>query len=205
MNCDLFREAYSAQLDGEDSPLESAAVDAHLSVCPACRGWAAAAARVTRLARVAPAEPVPDLTASIMVNLPAAPAPTPAPTRGGSAPAVARLGLVLIAMAQLIISIPALGGADAGAPVHIAHEQGSWALALAVGLLVVAWRPSRATGILPLMAALVAGLTITCILDVAAGRTVAGAEAPHGLAVLGLALLWLVAHPTVGQRRSRYA
>jgi predicted anti-sigma-YlaC factor YlaD len=108
-------------------------------------------------------------------------------------------------MAQLIISIPALGGADAGAPVHIAHEQGSWALALAVGLLVVAWRPSRATGILPLMAALVAGLTITCVLDVTAGRTVAGTEAPHGLAVLGLALLWLVAHPTVGQRRSRYA
>jgi predicted anti-sigma-YlaC factor YlaD len=115
---------------------------------------------------------------------------------------VARLGLTLVALAQLAISIPALAGADAGASVHIAHEQGSWALALAVGLLVVVWRPTRAHGILPLVTALVAGLTLTSGLDIIAGRTAASAEAPHGLAILGLMLLWWVDHPTMGQRRS---
>jgi predicted anti-sigma-YlaC factor YlaD len=117
---------------------------------------------------------------------------------------VARLGLTLVALAQLAISIPALAGADAGASVHIAHEQGSWALALAVGLLVVVWRPTRAHGILPLVTVLVAGLTLTSGLDIVAGRTAAGAEAPHGLAVLGLMLLWWVAHPTMGQRRPQH-
>ena len=32
-----------------------------------------------------------------------------------------------------------------------------------------------------------------------AGRTVAAAEAPHGLAFLGLAMLWLIADPNLGQ------
>jgi predicted anti-sigma-YlaC factor YlaD len=112
----------------------------------------------------------------------------------------ARLGLVMVALAQLAIAIPALAGADSGASVHIAHEQGSWALALAVGLLVVVWRPTRASGMLPLVSALVAGLTLTSGLDILNGRTAAGAEAPHGLAILGLMLLWWVAHPTTGQR-----
>jgi hypothetical protein len=51
-----------------------------------------------------------------------------------------------------------------------------------------------------LVTALVAGLTLTSGLDILAGRTAAGAEAPHGLAILGLILLWWVAHPTMGQR-----
>jgi predicted anti-sigma-YlaC factor YlaD len=106
----------------------------------------------------------------------------------------------MVALVQLAISLPALAGADSGASVHVAHEQGSWALALAVGLLVVVWRPSRANGMLPLVAVLVAGLTLTAGLDILAGRTVAGAEAPHGLAILGLVLLWWMAHPTMGQR-----
>jgi predicted anti-sigma-YlaC factor YlaD len=106
----------------------------------------------------------------------------------------------MVALAQLAIAIPALSGADSGASVHIAHEQGSWALALAVGLLVVVWSPARANGMLPLVGALVAGLTLTSGLDILNGRTAAGAEAPHGLAILGLMLLWWVAHPTAGQR-----
>ena len=104
----------------------------------------------------------------------------------------------MVAALQLCSAVPALLGDDAGASVHIAHEQGSWELALAVGLLVVVWRPVRAAAMLPLVGALAAGLALTMALDIAAGRTQAAAEAPHGLAFLGLGLLWLVAHPTFG-------
>ena len=45
---------------------------------------------------------------------------------------------------------------------------------------------------LPVVAALVAGLAFTTAVDIAAGRTVAAAEAPHGLAFLGLGLLWML-------------
>ncbi|HEY2302300.1 MAG TPA: zf-HC2 domain-containing protein [Acidimicrobiales bacterium] len=233
MDCAFYRLAISARIDGEDSGLESAAVDGHLAGCPACRDWAEAASRVTRAVRVAPADVVPDLTASILRALAARPAgeqgepagpvaaghpphlepvgPVAARSSAGppaaAAPSpvgVARLGLLMVGLAQLCLAIPALLGDDGGAPIHIAHEQGSWFLALAVGLLVVAWRPSRAPAILPLMAALVVGLVSTMALDISAGRTQAAAEAPHGLAILGLGFVWLLAYPaTIAGRRSR--
>jgi len=117
---------------------------------------------------------------------------------------VARLGLVMVAVAQLAMAVPALLGDDAGAPVHVAHEQGAWALALAVGLLVAARQPSRASALLPVVIALVAGLALTMTLDVAAGRTRAAAEAPHGLALFGLGFLLLLARGESSLRSGRY-
>ncbi len=202
MDCTRYREAISARLDGETAGLEPTALDAHLAGCPACRAWADAAQRVTRRARVTLAEPVPDLTVAILASLTA-----PADRVSGKAPAtvasplaIARFGLFMVAVLQLCAAVPALLGDDAGASVHIAHEQGSWALALAVGLLVVVWRPSRAPAMVPLVAALAVGLALTMGVDIVAGRTQAAAEAPHGLAFLGLGLLWLVAHPSFGLR-----
>jgi predicted anti-sigma-YlaC factor YlaD len=198
MDCQFYREAVSARIDGELGALESAALDGHLSGCGACRAWAEAATRVTRAARVAPAEVVPDLTGSIMVALAtdAGRRAKVAPPPPGSPVGIARFGLLMVGLAQLCLAVPALLGDDGGAPIHIAHEQGSWFLALAVGLLVVAWRPWRAAAILPLVAALVVGLGSTMVLDIAAGRTQAAAEAPHGLAFLGLGFLWVLAYPT---------
>ena len=230
MDCRQYREALSARIDGEDTGLEAAAVDAHLTACPGCQAWADQAVAVTRRARLAQAEQVPDLTAPIMAALSGAGgraaagrnrrvaagrsqrvAGSPVGVAGrsrrvaagrsrhdvGASPAgvagVARLGLLLVAGAQLCLAVPALLGKDAGASIHIAHEQGSWALAFAVGLLVVAARPARAAGILPLVGALAAGLAFTMALDIWAGRAQAASEAPHGLAFLGLGLLWLLA------------
>ena len=197
MDCQLYREAFSASLDGAASPLEVEGVEAHLRLCPGCRGWAEQAARVTRLSRVGPADEVPDLTARIMAALPPAPrgpasarARRPAPSS-----AVPRVALLLVALAQLAIAVPDLLGNDAGAPVHIAREQGSWALALAFGFLLAAWRPVRAGGLLPVVGVLVGCLAVTTTFDVLAGRTVASGEAPHVLTLLGLALLWVLAHP----------
>ncbi len=60
---------------------------------------------------------------------------------------------------------------------------------------------------LPIMAALVAALGFTMALDIAAGRTQAAAEAPHGLAILGLGFLWVLAYPATiaGRGGSRHA
>jgi predicted anti-sigma-YlaC factor YlaD len=196
MDCTFYREAVSARIDGEDGGVEAAALDAHLAACRSCRQWAEAAVRVTRAARVAPAGQVPDLSGPIMAALAEQPRRPPrAPAASGSPLGVARLGLALVAVAQLCLAVPALLGDDAGATIHIAHEQGSWFLALAVGLLVVAWRPARASALLPFMVVLAAGLALTMAVDIAAGRTQAAAEAPHGLAFLGVGLLWVLAHP----------
>jgi predicted anti-sigma-YlaC factor YlaD len=71
MQCAPFREAISARLDGEPSGVPAAALDAHLAACPGCTAWADDAALVTRRARLAPAPPVPDLTAAVLAALPA--------------------------------------------------------------------------------------------------------------------------------------
>lgn len=201
MDCSACREAISARIDGEDAGLEAEAVDAHLATCSACRAWGARATTVTRSARVGLAEPVPDLTGQIMARITE---PGPAPRAAAAPPTmVARLGLFLVAAAQLCLAVPALLGNDAGASVHVAHEQGSWALALAVGFLVVAARPGRAAAMLPVVGALAAGLAITMAVDIGAGRTVAAAEAPHGLAFLGLGLLWLLTRQVRTTRSAR--
>jgi predicted anti-sigma-YlaC factor YlaD len=209
MNCEFYREAISARLDGELEGAEADALESHLASCRDCCAWADEGARINRTARIGLAEPVPDLTMSIMAALNSAPRPAemgarpsrPATARvpARSPVSVARFGLVLVALAQLAIALPGLLGNDAGAPVHVAREQGSWALALAIGFAMVALRPDRARGVVPLVGVLVGCLCVTTTLDIVAGRTVAAAEAPHGLAFLGLAMIWMIAHPNLGQ------
>ena len=64
--CAGFREAISAQLDGESLGMPVAELDGHLAECVPCAAWSSQAAQVTRPARIAPAPPVPDLTAAIL-------------------------------------------------------------------------------------------------------------------------------------------
>ncbi|HEX3540253.1 MAG TPA: zf-HC2 domain-containing protein [Acidimicrobiales bacterium] len=186
MECTTYREAISAAMDGEDPGCRHAEVAAHLAGCPACQAWAEVAGSLTRRARVGVADVVPDLTTSIVAGVGFERRPV------GSPAVVARLGLLMVAAAQLLLAVPPLLGRDAGASIHVAHEQGSWDLALAVGLLVVVVQPRRAASLLAVMAALAGGLALTMAVDIAAGRTNAAAEAPHGLAFLGLAFLWLL-------------
>ena len=193
MECEQVRIALSARLDGEAAPLADDVVDRHVARCAGCRSFASGAQRLRRATRVAPAEPVPDLRASIL----AAGTASSVQRRG------LRAGLAGVAVAQLAIAVPGLLlGADAGAPVHVAHEMGSWDVALAVGFLFAAWRPLRAWGMLPLVAALVGCLIVTAGIDVGEGHAAALAETHHLLEIVGLTLLWLLARPApVGRRR----
>lgn len=75
--CAWAREELSARLDGEASPRDADALDAHLAGCASCRRHARELEDVRRALRVQPAEKVPDLAPAIMRRLertaPAAP------------------------------------------------------------------------------------------------------------------------------------
>jgi hypothetical protein len=60
-------------------------------------------------------------------------------------------------------------------------------------MVVVAWQPQRASGMLPMALALAAGVTLTAVADVVAGRSPAFAEAHHVLELVGVALVWHLA------------
>lgn len=64
--CRMVREDLSARLDGEVDDGRSAELDAHLATCSDCRRFEADLTSVRRALRTRPAEPVPDLSRSIM-------------------------------------------------------------------------------------------------------------------------------------------
>jgi predicted anti-sigma-YlaC factor YlaD len=186
MNCGLAREAISALLDGESSPLEPAQLEAHLAGCAACRSWRERAHAVTRRARLAAAAPAPLPDSALLSAMQAS-------DRRRSwwrSLAAVRVALVLVALAQLAFSLPdLLSGSYRGAPIHVAHEMGALDMALAVGLLVAAWRPVRAQGMRALVGCAALLLALTALIDLLDGRTSLSDEAPHLLVVAGWLLL----------------
>lgn len=188
MDCTTHREILSAGLDGEATALEQAAADRHVATCAACTAWLDEAAGVTRAARLRPAEPLPDLTAAILARSPAAPAPDGLP--------VARIGLALVALAQVLVSQDGLFDAT-----HLGREQGAWELALAIGFATAAWQPRRAAGLVPLVGALVIGLLVTASFDAADGSVGVLAEGHHLLPIVGLALLLVSTRLSAPARR----
>ena len=205
IGCLRIRDALSAQLDGEPMGMRASEVDSHLAGCPDCVAWYAAAARVTRLARVAPAAPTPDLTARIL----AASGRVSPPRR--YAMTVARVALALIGLAQAVLAVPALAlGADGmHPPMHVAHEGGAWNLALAVAFVAAAMRPRSAAGLLPVLGAFVAALVVVSVPDLATADVPALRLAEHLPAVIALLLVAVLARggrrPRVPPRRGRSA
>src|SRR5204863_5827888 len=138
-----------------------------------CTAWLAAAQRVTRLVRVAPAEPVPDLSAAVL-----AAAGTLRRIRPGEL--LVRAGLGLLALAQALLAWPLLAGHDALAhSVHSAHETGAWNAALAVAVGWIAMRPRHAAGLLPLLAAFGVVITIESVADLRTGHVDASRASTH--------------------------
>ena len=152
--------------------MEATAAEHHLATCAACRRHRNAVTDLHRAVRVAPAEPVPDLTAAILARAPRPSAPAPGTDR-----VVWRTGLALVAMAQLLAAVAHLDGD------HLARDQASWEAALAAGFGWAAWRPWRATGLLPVTAVL------TLLLLVNGGLALGDSGTHHLLAPLGLGLL----------------
>jgi len=139
---------------------------------------------------VAAAEPTPDLGPTILSAI--ARERTAATRRFD--PEALRGGLIALAVVQMLLALPVLLlGRDAGAPVHIAREVGSFDFALGVGFLFVGWRPARAYGMLPLVATLVACLGVSTAVDLARGTATLLGESAHLLDLFGLASVWELA------------
>ena len=197
MDCESAHEAISAALDGELDASDARLLDRHLQRCPECRRWREQAYALTRRmrVRVVTDAPAPD------PGLVAAAAAARYERRRPRAVRLARIALVLLAFGQIAITIPALVfGADHDAPIHIAHEMGSFDLAIAAGFLVAAWRPQRARGMRALVGVAALLLLTTAVIDLAAGRTTPLDEAPHLLTIAGWLLLELLARRAADDR-----
>ena len=196
MTCDQIREAISARLDGEDPGVPGADVDAHLATCAGCRAFADGAGALHRSVRLAPAPEVPDLTPKVLAAI----GSEPEGAGNAGRTFVLRLVLAVLGLVQVAVAVPALFGEDGGLAVHSARHLGSFSLALAVGFLFAAWRPTRVAGLLPVAVALVACLIGTSVLDVVDGRAAALSEASHVTEIAGLVAVWLLAHSVVPRR-----
>ena len=185
LDCDRAIEAASAASDGELGRAERALLDEHLAGCADCARTVERFALVDRRVRLRPAEAVPDLVGPVTDRL----RPAVLGRGGWLRPALAWVAVVLA-----VRSAPALVlGEAAGADVHLARHLGAFGLALAIGFAYVAWRPHRAFGLLPLVAALVVSLALSAAFDLADGDRSAAAELAHVPELVGLALLWMIA------------
>jgi len=197
MDCDTAQSAISARLDGEDLGVDPVDLAGHLERCTACRAFARDAESMHREVRLARAPSVPDLTAPILASI-------GSDNSSANHERALRVTLAIVAGVMIVAALPALlFGDDAGLPVHAARHIGSFDLAVAVGFLFAAWRPSRLPGLLPVVTALVACLVATSVLDVLDGSTAALTEVQHAVEVVGLGAAWLLAHPFRPRRRAR--
>jgi len=195
-------------LDAESEPPLTEAITEHLAHCPYCAVWQESAHRLTRRIRLTSARTLPDRTTQLLAAV-LADQSARQPVR--PVYRLARWGLVTAATAQLLIIFPALilGQAGALVPAHAARELGAFNVALAVGYLAAALRPSRARGALLLAVPSTALLVVLAIVDTALGETTLAAETPHLVAVAGWALLWVLSRspqeepPGPGRRGSR--
>lgn len=204
MECENYRLGISARLDGEDTGIDDAALAWHLAHCEACRAFESEAIGLTRAVRVTATEATPDLTPTIMAAI--------NEQRVGRAsrfdPQALRIGLITLAVVQMLLAVPVLlFGSNAGAPIHLAREIGSFDFALAVGFFFVGWRPARAYGMLPLVAAVVLCLSVTTAVDLVRGTATLLNESAHLLDVMGLAAVWELARsaPYPGSSGARLA
>ena len=192
MDCERCREAISARLDGHDD--EGPEVDEHLATCLACQAWRADAVALAHRLDLHVAQPVPDRSSAILAAMAAELAADEQEARDESL-LPWRVGLVALGIVELLLAVPALvAGQEAGAGVHVAREMGSFDVALAVGFLVAAWRPARAWGMVPLVAVLAGCLAVTSGVDIAEGRASFTGETLHLTHLVGLVMLWALAH-----------
>lgn len=185
MPCDRARELISAALDDEVTPAERSVAEAHLASCPDCAAWQAMAAHIRRRTRLQPERTDPAFVAQVMA--------TARPARLG------RGGWMrpVLAWCAAVIGVQSFGplvfGEVDGASAHLSRHLGASGMALALALLYVAWRPHRAFGLLPFVAALLAATVLSSAVDLIAGHRSAFAEATHIAELAGTVVLWMMA------------
>lgn len=197
MRCAECREQISARLDDEDDPGLRTAVDEHLASCASCREWQERAAQVTRLARMTVAKQTPDVTAAVLAAAPRG--------RRGRMRQVLRLVLALLAVGQIGIGLASIdgvlrSGAPAGGvlPAHFSHEFAAFTIAVGIGFAWVAWRTSRAAGLVPTLATFVLVLAALEVIDLARGYADHARLLSHSLVPAGLIVILVLCTRRLG-------
>ena len=186
VTCSAWRDAISAIADGEEPALDPRLVSAHVARCSDCAAFREDVHRFARHAGLEQSAPMTDLAPAIVKAARTA--------DRLSVWWVLRLGLVVVAVQIAVFAAPALLlGESANTGEHAARHLGSFALAYAIGLVVVALRPAKARGMLPTATALAGCLLITAVIDVARGQSPIVGEIIHLPELLGLVFVWLLA------------
>lgn len=194
VDCEICREALSALIDGETTPVPADRVEHHLAGCAPCQSWEHQARELSRTLRVRPVERTPDLVQSVVTLA--------ASRRGGEPRRWPRALLACVAVCQIALGVSQLlglhhtlgqthpGGAlTAG---HLFNESTAWNIALGLGLLWCALRVRASAGLVPVLSAFLVVLTCFSIVDFVNAAVSVGRLASHGLLVLGLVFLLMV-------------
>ncbi|MCZ7379802.1 zf-HC2 domain-containing protein [Micromonospora sp. WMMC250] len=195
MRCDQWREILSAQLDGEATRAQEAAVRRHLDVCPNCRRFHGRAGEITRLARTRLVPAPPELTNGVLVSAPS--------RRGEDGPArgrvvaVLRVALGTLGAVQVVLGLAQIGrgAADGHLPggQHLWHEFAAWNIAVGAGFVVGAVRRSAAVDLVPLLTVFVAMLGLLSVNDLLTSAAAAPRLASHAFLLAGYAITLLLA------------
>jgi len=196
LSCGSARELVSAAADDSLGGDEAETLSMHLDGCAACTAYQARITDLSRSTRIRSASIDPDFVDAVMVRT----QPARLGRGGWLRPALAWCGLVL-AWQSLE---PLLFGDLDGAPTHVARHVGASTMALAIGLLYVAWRPHRAAGLLPYAGALFLALSAGAVFDVMSGDRSAASELVHVVELVGMALLWMIAGSPGWDRIDRF-
>jgi predicted anti-sigma-YlaC factor YlaD len=200
MRCTTCQDALSARLDGEDIGVSLDDLDDHVGSCAACRRFSLDITDVHRIVRVRAAEPVPDLTASILAAASAGADETRPAAVGDGYRGWIRYGLVVIGLTMVALAVPSLVLHDTGNAIHLTRELSAWDAAFGAGLLFAAWQPGRARGLLPMAAVLAGAQLLGSAIDVMSGRSLVMSEAHHVLQLVGVLLLWLLCRTAAASR-----
>jgi predicted anti-sigma-YlaC factor YlaD len=183
VTCAVYREALSAQMDGEHAPVETSL---HLARCEACAEWARVVPNLQRPLRMRAADEVPDLAERILTAI-IGTVPRPSP-----ALSLTRAALMAVAIMQAVAGALHLL-THAGAGQHTAAELGAWSFATGIAFGTAALRPKVAYAVLPMVIALVAVLGYASVRDLSAGEVSVQRVLEHTLIVAGLLLVGAIA------------
>jgi predicted anti-sigma-YlaC factor YlaD len=183
MRCERCREALSARLDDEDPGIDDASVHAHLASCASCRAYESRLVDLHRMTRVRRAEPVPDLSGAVMARM---------PVPGNPHDAVLgwlRSGLTFIGVVTVLLAAAVIAANDPTNPAHLA----AWDLAFGGALLIAAYQPARARGLLPMAVLLVGSMALASTVDLANGHDPTHGLLFHAAELIGVLFLALMA------------
>ena len=196
VDCIRWRDALSAIADGEPAGLDERLVAAHVARCPGCQSFKQMIDSAPPGARVTEAPEMPDLSKTISKL-------TAAADRAAHW-SILRVVLAIVAVQVIAFALPALvlGEAQQTAT-HSARHLGAFEVAYGVALMVVVVRPARARSILPVALVLAGAQVITAVVDLATGRIPLAGESSHLPQIISVFLIWLLAVPSTGRRRSK--